>query len=71
MMSLVATENSSAQLIGPEENPFTFLTRAPRGLRLDKLIPTPPPRAMISTIFPKVSSIPPRESFGLGMTKQL
>ncbi len=70
-MSLVATEKSSAQFTGPEEKPLTFLTREPRGRSEDKLIPTPPPRAIISTICFKVSRIPSRESFGEGITKQL
>ncbi len=71
MMSLVATEKSSAQLIGPDEKPFTFFTRDPRGRKEERLIPTPPPRAIISTICLSVSNIPSRESFGEGMTKQL
>src|SRR3990170_7662426 len=71
IMSFVATEKSSAQLQGPDENPFTFSTRCPRGLRDDMFIPTPPPRAIISTICFRVSRIPSRESEGLGRTKQL
>ncbi len=43
IISFVATENNSAQLQGPEENPLTFFTRAPRCRREERLIPTPPP----------------------------
>src|SRR3989344_602777 len=71
MISLVATENNSAQLQGPDEKPFTFLTREPLGRSDERLMPTPPPRAMISTICFSVSKIPSRESLGLGITKQL
>src|SRR2546430_2184150 len=70
-ISCVATEKRVAQLIGPEEVPFTFLTLAPLGRSEDKLRPTPPALAWISTSCPKDSRMPPRESLGDGMTKQL
>src|SRR3989344_8997497 len=57
--------------MGPEEKPFTFLTLDPFGLKEDRFIPTPPPRAIISIMILRLSRIPSLESFGDGITKQL
>src|SRR3989344_5164541 len=62
IISLVATEKISAQLQGPDEGPFPFRTYAPLGLIVERFIPTPPPRAIISSIWESVLSIPSRES---------
>src|SRR5947207_12371154 len=69
--SPVATEYNCAHEHGPDAVPLTVLIYEPRGRNVERLMPTPPPRAMISVITFRLSRIPWRLSSGLGTTKQL
>ena len=60
------TRTDRPQLTAPLDVPLTPLTLAKRGRRVERLMPTPPPRDMISTIVPNVSMIPHRLSLGEG-----
>src|SRR6266567_3136291 len=69
--SPVATEYNCAQEQGPDAVPLTVLMYDPLGRSVERLMPTPPPRAMISVMSLRLSRMPWRLSSGLGITKQL
>src|SRR6266568_4172512 len=56
--SPVATEYNCAQEHGPDAVPFTVLIYEPLGRNVERLMPTPPPRVMISVMSLRLSRIP-------------